>query len=59
MNNLKTLPRSLDEIIGQSHLVGPNGPIRKMINNKIIKSLILYGNPGIGKTSIAQILAST
>lgn len=49
-------PKSLDDIIGQDHLVGANGVIRKMIEAKQYFSLILYGGPGIGKTSIAQVI---
>lgn len=46
-------PTKLDDIFGQEHLVGKNGTIRKMINRKKIPSIILYGNPGIGKTTLA------
>ncbi|MDD3107341.1 MAG: replication-associated recombination protein A [Bacilli bacterium] len=49
----KLRPTSIDDIIGQTHLVGKNGVIRKMVNNKAIPSLILFGNPGTGKTTIA------
>lgn len=47
-------PESIDDIIGQEHLVGKNGVIRKLLNNKHLPSLILYGNPGIGKTTLAK-----
>ena len=50
---IKLRPNKLDEIIGQKHLVGENGPIRNFINSNKIFSMILYGQPGIGKTSIA------
>ena len=50
---LKLRPKTIDDVIGQKHLVGENAPIRNFINNKRIFSMILYGNPGIGKTSIA------
>ena len=56
---VKLRPNNIDEIIGQKHLVGENGPIRNFINNKKIFSMILYGNPGIGKTSIANAIASS
>ncbi|MFU8786770.1 MAG: replication-associated recombination protein A [Candidatus Izemoplasmataceae bacterium] len=49
-------PTSLDEIIGQDHLVGKHGVIRKMVENKQFSSLILYGPPGIGKTTIALVV---
>ncbi len=50
-------PTSLDDIVGQAHLVGENGVIRKMIERKQYFSLILYGGPGIGKTTIAEVIA--
>ena len=50
---IKLRPKSLDDIIGQEHLVGKDSPIRNFINNNRIFSMILYGMPGIGKTSIA------
>ncbi len=57
---IKLRPKNIDEIIGQKELVGENGPIRNFINNNRIFSMILYGNPGIGKTSIANaIVCST
>lgn len=46
-------PKTIDEIYGQEHLVGENGIIRKMIANGKIPSMIFYGNPGIGKTTLA------
>ncbi len=48
---------TLDQYIGQKHLIGPDGPISKMISNKNLTSLVLYGNPGIGKTTLANIMA--
>ena len=56
---VKLRPNNIDEIIGQKHLVGENGPIRNFINNNKIFSMILYGNPGIGKTSIANAIANS
>ena len=46
-------PHHFDDIVGQDHLVGENGIIRKMINTNHLFSFILYGNPGCGKTTIA------
>ena len=56
---LKLRPKTIDDVIGQKHLVGENAPIRNFINNKRIFSMILYGNPGIGKTSIACAIAES
>ena len=56
---IKLRPKNIDEIIGQKHLVGDNSPIRNFINNNRIFSMILYGNPGIGKTSIANAIVSS
>ena len=49
-------PRYFNDIIGQDHLVGENGIIKKMIDNNNLMSFILYGNPGSGKTTIAYII---
>ena len=50
-------PETIDEIIGQKHLVGKNGVIRKCINEETIFSLIFFGPPGIGKTTLAEVIA--
>ena len=50
-------PNSLDEVVGQDHLLGPEGPIRRMIASGRLKSMILWGPPGSGKTTIARLLA--
>ena len=47
-------PNKFDDIIGQDHLVGPNGVIRKMCETNKLFSMILHGEPGIGKTTIAK-----
>ena len=47
-------PNTFEDIVGQDHLVGPNGIIRKMLNTNSLFSFILYGNPGCGKTTIAE-----
>ena len=55
MENLANImrPTKLDEIIGQSHLVGPDKVITKLVHHNHLCSMILYGRPGTGKTSIA------
>jgi putative ATPase len=50
-------PRSLDELNGQSHLVGDDGPLRELIERDRVPSLILWGPPGCGKTTLAGIIA--
>ncbi len=52
-------PRSIDEIIGQEHLVGEGKIIARMVKAKQLSSMILYGPPGIGKTSIASAIAGS
>lgn len=50
-------PKTLDEYIGQKHLVGPGAVLRRMIDSGKISSFILWGPPGVGKTTLAQIIA--
>ncbi len=50
-------PKTLDEVIGQGHLLGPDGTLRRMIASGRLGSLILWGPPGTGKTTVARLLA--
>src|SRR5438067_2884959 len=50
-------PRSLAEVVGQDHLLGPDAPIGRMVANRKLSSMILWGPPGCGKTTIARLLA--
>ncbi|KAE9560180.1 replication-associated recombination protein A [Companilactobacillus bobalius] len=52
-------PTNIDEIVGQQHLVGPHKILRRMVEAKMLSSMILYGPPGIGKTSIASAIAGS
>lgn len=51
-------PKTLDDVIGQEHLVGKNGIIRKFLASEFLPSLIFWGHPGCGKTTLAQLLAT-
>jgi putative ATPase len=52
-------PRSLDEIVGQEHLVGPGRPLRVLVESDRLSSAIFWGPPGTGKTTLAQVIAAT
>ena len=61
MNELLSIrlrPNKLSEIIGQSHLVGKDKVLTNLVKNKKLFSMILYGTPGIGKTSIANAIVN-
>lgn len=53
----KLRPKNLDEVLGQEHLTGEKGTIRKMIENNTLNSLIFWGPPGTGKTTLAEIIS--
>ena len=51
-------PRTLDEVVGQDHLLGPGGTLTRMLARGSLASLVLWGPPGVGKTTIARLLAA-
>lgn len=52
-------PRTLDEVIGQKHLIGPDGILRRLIAQDTVPSMIFWGPPGTGKTTLAHVIAHT
>src|SRR5256884_2905609 len=50
-------PRSLDEVVGQRHLTGPGTPFRKLIDHDAAMSVVLWGPPGTGKTTLAHVVS--
>ena len=52
-------PRTLDDVAGQEHLTAPGRPLRRLVDADALSSVILWGPPGSGKTSLAEIIAST
>ena len=54
---VKMRPRTLDEVVGQQHLLGPNAPLRRLIEGDAPLSIFLWGPPGTGKTTLAMLIA--
>src|ERR1035437_7571716 len=52
-------PKKLSEFVGQEHLVGKGRPIERMIENKKVSSMIFWGPPGVGKTTLGHVIANS
>ena len=52
-------PKKLSEVVGQDHILGPDGALTRMLETRTLGSLIFWGPPGTGKTTVARLLART
>jgi putative ATPase len=51
-------PYTLDQVAGQTHLIGENGVLRRIISSSIVPSMIFWGPPGVGKTTLANVIVA-
>ena len=52
-------PHTLDEVVGQEHLLGPGSVLRRVVQGGVIPNMIFYGPSGVGKTTVARIIAAS